>query len=286
MGYGIARRFSEIPLNAILLVPVVLASVSGHVDEPAHDKSGYTLFAPTPREQMRDMSTDRPDVTESPYTVDAGHFQIEMSIAEFTRRRDGGRTDTYDLAPMNLKAGLLNDLDLQLVLTPYSRQESDSADDLSGFGDVMIRVKYNLIGNDSGEFAMGLMPFVSIPTGGEVSSDKVEGGLIVPFAFELSDKMSLGVMAELDAVANDTDGYDLELVHSVTLGRELVGELSGYVEYIGVLPLRSGSLYSATFSTGLTYALTGNIQLDAGTRIGLTAAADDLAVFAGISLRF
>ena len=42
------------------------------------DKSIYTLFHPTPREWMREMSTDRPDQTESPNTVDAGHFQVEL----------------------------------------------------------------------------------------------------------------------------------------------------------------------------------------------------------------
>ncbi len=38
----------------------------------ARDKGSYNLFKPTPREFMRGMSTDRPDQTESPYTVDAG----------------------------------------------------------------------------------------------------------------------------------------------------------------------------------------------------------------------
>lgn len=36
------------------------------------DKRNYTLFNPTPTAQMREMSTDHPDKTESPYTVDAG----------------------------------------------------------------------------------------------------------------------------------------------------------------------------------------------------------------------
>ncbi|MEO8821382.1 MAG: hypothetical protein ABI267_05890 [Ginsengibacter sp.] len=40
-------------------------------------KSGYTIFNPTPKKLMRDFETDRPDVTESAYTVDAGHFQLE-----------------------------------------------------------------------------------------------------------------------------------------------------------------------------------------------------------------
>jgi hypothetical protein len=39
---------------------------------------------------MREMSTDRPDLTESAYTVDAGHFQVEMDVVRYTydRRRD------------------------------------------------------------------------------------------------------------------------------------------------------------------------------------------------------
>src|SRR5207247_8308607 len=44
------------------------------------DKRHYTLFNPTPRELMREMNTDRPDKTESPYTVDAGHFQVEADV--------------------------------------------------------------------------------------------------------------------------------------------------------------------------------------------------------------
>jgi len=49
------------------------------------DKSQYNLFDPTPPGLMREMTTDRPDVTQSPYTIDAGHLQIELSLIEYTR---------------------------------------------------------------------------------------------------------------------------------------------------------------------------------------------------------
>src|SRR5262245_25948677 len=70
----------------------------------APDKSIYNLFNPTPRDLMREMSTDRPDQTESPYTVDAGHFQMEMDlgIATFDRDKSGGgdvRTEVWGVAP-------------------------------------------------------------------------------------------------------------------------------------------------------------------------------------------
>ncbi len=58
------------------------------------DKSGYSLFDPTPDRLLRDMTTDRPDTTESPFTVDAGHIQIETNLFGYARSRpdeDGER---------------------------------------------------------------------------------------------------------------------------------------------------------------------------------------------------
>ena len=42
----------------------------------------------------------------------------------------------------------------------------------------------------------------------------------------------------------------------------------------------------ATFDFGFTYAVTRDIQLDAGVNIGLTDAADDVNPFIGLSLRY
>ena len=69
------------------------------------DKSDYNLFNPTPRELMREMSTDRPDTTESPYTVDAGHYQVEMSFVDYVHdrynpERADQRVETFTAAPM------------------------------------------------------------------------------------------------------------------------------------------------------------------------------------------
>ena len=67
----------------------VQAALEGETRAAASpDKSTYNLFNPTPRELMREMSTDRPDQTESPYTVDAGHFQMEMDFVKATFDRD------------------------------------------------------------------------------------------------------------------------------------------------------------------------------------------------------
>ena len=261
----------------------------------AGHKSQYNLFNPTPRPLLRELATDRPDVTESPYSVDAGHFQAELSFFEYGRDRvriDDGNSkvdaEQWAVLPANLKVGLLNTVDLQFVLAPYVRNEADGLG-ASGFGDVQVRLKLNLWGNDGphrifGDTALAVMPFIEFPTGDDDLGlgDEVEGGVIVPFAAALPHDFSLGLMAEFDFVESDDGGHDLEFVHTASLGHDLVGDLAGYVEYVGVAA--SGD-YLASLGAGLTYGLTPDVQLDGGVLVGLNEDAEDFAVFAGMSFR-
>ena len=56
--------------------------------------------------------------------MDAGHFQIEMDLLTYECDHDtaGGantQTDSWGIAPINLKVGLRNRTDLQVVLATY-----------------------------------------------------------------------------------------------------------------------------------------------------------------------
>ena len=136
------------------------------------DKSGFSLFNPTPSQYLRELATDGPGATESAHTVDAGHFQVELTLLSYTRDRDSSdglsrRLDAWTIAPFILKVGLLNQLDAQIALEPYSVVR-ECADGRSvtrrGFGDTTVRLKYNLWGNDSGATALAVMPYVKVPT--------------------------------------------------------------------------------------------------------------------------
>ena len=45
--------------------------------------SGPAAHQAAGAEFRREISTDRPDKTESPYTVEAGHVQFELNLIEF-----------------------------------------------------------------------------------------------------------------------------------------------------------------------------------------------------------
>jgi len=62
--------------------------------------------------------------TESPYTVDVGHVQFELSLADYAYFDDEGvKTDAFSVLPTNFKVDLLNNVDTQFVSTPYVYEE-------------------------------------------------------------------------------------------------------------------------------------------------------------------
>ena len=275
---------------------VLLCTTLARADESA-DKSRYHLFHPTPRELMRELSTDRPDQTESPYTVDAGHFQIEMDFAkgEIDRDRSGGgdvRSQIWGFGGVNLKAGLLNNVDIQFVLDGYvdSRVKDRVANQVtgdSGFGEVQTRLKINVWGNDGGRTAFAIMPFVKWPLSqSNLRNGKTEGGIILPLAVELPRGWGMGVMTEFDFVRDGGDGYDAEYFNTITFGHDLAGNLGGYVEFAALFTPESNAEWQGQLGVGFTYGLDENTQLDFGCNFGVTESAPDFNPFLGMSLRF
>jgi hypothetical protein len=263
-----------------------------------HDKRGYNLFNPTPDALLREFATDRPDKTESPFTVDAGHLQVELDFLNYTfdRANAHGVHETLkalSIAPINVKVGLLNSVDLQIIAENYNVQwtrdrAANNSTRVSGFGDLLLRCKTNLWGNDGGSTAFGVMPFVKLPTNqNDLGNRAVEGGVILPLAIQLPGDWDLGAMVELDHVQDsESSDYHQEVIQSVTISHDIIGKLAGYVELFSNLSTERARGWIATFDFGFTYELSRNVQLDAGMNAGLTEAADDLNPFIGFSMRY
>jgi hypothetical protein len=250
------------------------------------------IAAPAPAhapEKIRPLSADRPDATESPYSVPAGMFQIESSAASFTRNDHlGTRTDTWTAAESNLKFGLTHNIDLQLVVIPWVSERQTTSGALTkndDFGGLEFRTKMNLWGNDNGATAFALLPYVNFPiqTDVDTTNGEWEGGIITPFAWSINDRFSFGMQAELARRYDDDIGHHWSFGHTAVFGLSLTDALGIYIEYagnVGKLP------YESFFSTGATLLLNEDFQLDAGFVAGLNENSDDLTAFTGFTLRF
>jgi hypothetical protein len=294
------RRVPVQNINAgvLSLLALALTTLSQAVAAPVPDKSHFNLLNPTPESLLRDLSTDRPDKTESAYTVDAGHFQLEMDVFSYAYDRYNTdrahiRAEALSIAPVNLKLGLLNNLDTQLILPIYNSVRSHDLDQRqittrSGFGDLVWRTKLNLWGNDHGATALAVMPWIKLPTNqDDLGNHAIEGGVIFPFALALPLGWGMGAITEFD-VRRDFAGaeYHPEFINTIAFGHDIIGPLGGYVEFFSLVSTEKGSEWVGTVDLGLTYALSKNIQLDGGVNIGVTRSAPDINPFVGLSVRF
>jgi len=267
---------------AVVEAAVVAATVEAAKEAPpAVDvvaaRAGRHLLNPTPREAMRELSTDRPDKTESPYTVDAGHFQFETDLV--TAAIDRG-TAELGFNVINLKVGLTSWSDLQLIVGSYRLAGLGGGSVTASAGDLTPRLKIALLGNDGGPFALGTILYGTFEAGKAAPSLL---GASLPMAFELPNDWSAGAMLSYENRMGDGDHH---LLSMATVGHELVPDLGFFVELYSDVALSGPSPLVATLDLGLTWQALPGVQFDAGAFVGLTDAADDINPFLGLTMRY
>ena len=238
-----------------------------------------------------DLATDRPDTTEAAFTVPKGMFQVEATVFGYSRdRADGVLTETFTWGGLNLKYGLTDRTDFQVVFDTHTVEytnEHGVRNTTAGFSDITLRLKQNLRGNREDGLAVALMPFVKIPTDTVFSNREWEGGLIIPFGIEVNDLLTVNWMVEGDIVYNsDKDRHEGVLVHTVSLAWNLeraIPKVGLFTEFAGEV---GGGPYRGSVNAGFTYGFTENVQFDAAVNFGVTDPAVDFACFTGISFRF
>ena len=244
----------------------------------------------------REMSTDRPDLTESPYTVERGRTQVEIeAVSHGSEESDGVKVTSTGLAGFLIKRGVHRNADIQFGTSQLFRVTDFEFDrtlhpgqidlsDNTGPGDLQIRLKWNLWGNDGGKTAFALMPFLDIPTSRDSPGNAVEGGLIAPLAIEGPAGFGLGLMGEVDWFDVESERWT-EWMTTATTSHDLVGGLGAFVEFAATFRLPDEGDWLGLFNTGATFAITPNTQLDAGVRLGVTDVAPDYEAFLGFSFR-
>ena len=255
------------------------------------------MFNPTPDSQLRSFAPDRPPKADSAYTVDAGHFQYETDLLNYSQTNFGGvTTKLYQAFDPVWKLGLTNWVDFELQFNGYQNlTATDNATGAavakgSGFGDVFVKSKINLFGNDGGSAALAIIPYVKIPSDAPtISNGVVEGGLIAPFQLQLPHDFGLTLMSEVDALKDaDDSGRHANFVDLVNLNHAVPGikNFSAAIEFFSSVGTDPNTPPIYTFDTALIYLLTPNVQLDAGVDFGLNRAAPAVQVFVGLSQRF
>ena len=120
-------------LNYLFMIALVAEIPLLQAAQPGEISRGtfHHLFNPKPKDALRDLSTDRPDLTESPYTVDAGHVQWEIDLLNATYDRTVNQGESLTNVSriwggLNFKLGLLDQVDLQTIVPIHVDQRTKS----------------------------------------------------------------------------------------------------------------------------------------------------------------
>jgi hypothetical protein len=277
--------------------PAAPADSAAQADPAAPDKSGYSLFDPTPDDEMRKFAPDRPTKGFSVRTIDAGHFELETDLFNYTYSRYLGLTTrSVQALDPTLKVGLTNWADLEIQFNGL--QSSQSFDSPSGtgpalgggFGDVFLRTKVNLFGNDDGPAGLAVIPYVKLPSSTSViSNGAVEGGLIVPLALRLPQDYLVTLMTEVDDLKDaNNSGRFANFINLVSVSHPLPGieGANGMVELFSSAGADPATPPIYTFDLGMNYRLDQHTFLDVGLNLGLNNAAPKAQIYTGVSVRF
>lgn len=238
------------------------------------------------------ICTDRPGHNSATCTVPKGHAQIETGLADWSLTKAGGvRESDWVIGASAIKYGVTDTLHVELGITPYTRtrERTDGLHStVSGFGDVVLRVKKELGG--SGGFSAALYPYVKLPTASKrIGNGKVEAGLVVPLSYSIANTpLSLATSPEVDMVADaNGHGYHTGMTQVAGLGLSASDRLSVGAELWGSWDWDpAATTRQVGVSGNAAYRLNDNLQIDGQIDFGLNRNTPNVEIGGGISSRF
>jgi len=245
---------------------------------------------------MRSFTTDRPTKNASPYSIDAGHLQYEADIANWIYDSPNQRSwsSVLVIGAPTIMVGLTNDTDFEVALATLNDNRNHDANahirsDYFGFGDIDTRLKVNLFGNDGGDAALAIVPYVKIPTASVgIGNGYWEGGAYMPFSASLPDGWALSITSEIDFLEDASNaGVHPNFQNLINFSHLIFTDsLTAAAEFWADVNTDRGAATQYTLDFALSWLATSTLQFDVGLNIGLNKAAPDTQLYLGISQRF
>ena len=224
------------------------------------------------------INTDRPAITDSSVVVPGGAVVVENG---FTETGNAGQQGV-DLPETLVRFGITSKTEFRFTPPDYFHNFNTGAGFGSGWGDLSLGVKQQLVASSTG-FDASLIASVSFPTGANIlSSHGYDPQVLLPWSHPISKNWTA---AGMFAVFWPTQGGRRNVTGqpSFYLDRQITGKWDAFVEYAGDFPQRGGPQH--ILHVGTSYKITNNQQLDFHAGFGLSAAAVDHFVGFGYSFQ-
>ena len=241
----------------------------------------------TKKKKLRQLSPDRPEQTQSPNTIDAGHFQLETDVVNNTfNYKDAPNSSTLQLLNFNAKVGIQKNMDVEILSNAFSfTTYTKHAKPDSGYTlpNLTFRYKLNLFGNDSGKTALAIMPFINTSNFFYQKPQAKTGGLFIVAGHTINEKYSLNYTGGFTSFALNPFFKQYELFSAFSFVYPLSKTISHFLELSERYNKYADVKNNYSFDTGFTYTPTQNNQFDMGCYYFIPAKA--VFIFIGTTFR-
>lgn len=219
---------------------------------------------------------------------------FEIGLADWTLDRTAdGRSDSWAFGDALLRAGLTPSLEVQLgwTMLGHMRDRDRATGEVARrtrTGDVTLALRQNLNNPDGSGFSIALMPYATLPLGGEgVGAGDWGAGMIVPVSIELGT-LSLSLAPNVDAaVDSDGDGRHMAYGSVAGVGFGVSDDVSMAAE-VSLTRDRDPAGRTTEALAGLSagWQPDADSQWDLGANIGLNRDSPDVELYFGFVRRF
>ncbi len=239
----------------------------------------------------REFVTERPDKARAAYTLDRGRFAIEPEFVNYSVQSED-QMNTFVFGEIFFRYGLTTNLEVQVNTDSFVRESLKKdvrREKAKGLGNTELALKYNLVGNDDGDWALAIIPYVFAPTAsGGVWDERWEGGVAFATEARLQGEWVMGLTVEPNNVRKDRDlDWQSSLITSLSFSHPIFwNKLHGFIEIFHDEERNEEEPEITTLDVAIQYEVSKDVRFDVGTYIGLNPDANDLESFAGASYLF
>jgi hypothetical protein len=237
-----------------------------------------------------EMSTDRPDFTESTDVVAVGIVQVESGFVFDSQSRAGSGSQNWTVPSALIRTGVASWLELR-VGTAGFQHERDRTDGSvavrhSGFSDVDVEAKFLLARERHLTAAFAVITALTIPTGtAGFSENSYNPGLLLCWSKSMPGGFDAGGNFNFRWTRGDSENR-VAYAQTLSVEHKLPSHLSMYWELYRMAPIPGDESARWTADTGILRMLGRNAQVDIEAGHSLLARTSDRFAGAGLSVRF
>jgi hypothetical protein len=204
----------------------------------------------------------------------------------------GATQKAHTVPGVLIRVGLAHRLEGRLGFDGWTRRESAGAGGSgseSGVGDLALQFKYRFLDARALVPQAAVIAGVTLPTGQSgFSAERVDPSVRLAFSHELSERVGLGYNAGVQWVSEAGPLGPVTVasgVYTAVVGLAVAPRVGAFAEVFGEVTLETPRVASHSVDGGFTFLLADNLQLDVSAGRGISEAAEDWFVSAGISVR-